>query len=302
MKITVTVLLAILGLMSQAASSQEVQNSDVYGLMTELADEIELIREMMGRPFDDRGRLPVAAVTDDELYFQTQILFVAANRLASELAGGDLLYPPPPPREQIVPADTLRLVEAAHEDIHKVSEALGIVEPVQRQDRSTPIAATGVLSLVLDVNRQIDLLLEREFSSADVHRRLTVAVTQAAGILAGRGLPSPVPDDLGQPRLPADVYRSLLETLELVTRVAGQMGIDTLAVGLRRNIPSDVRPSDVYHLAQFLVADLSAIARASGTEPVAVELGTVPEHIFPVHTYRLAQMLAHQIEVFSTVH
>ena len=70
-----------------AAQSQEVDNARAYALANQVADELELVRERMGRPYDDSPRLPVSAVTELELYFQTQSLLGKANQLAQELAG-----------------------------------------------------------------------------------------------------------------------------------------------------------------------------------------------------------------------
>jgi hypothetical protein len=282
-------------------AAQDVEYSDVYMTVTELADEVELIREIMGRPFDDSARLPVAGISATELYFQGEILLVGANRLASELAGTELVYPPPVPVGAITPADTLRLVDAALVDVRRVRDALAITEPVVREDRDTPITPTGVFSVVLDVNRQLNLLLDDELASRDVHQRLTVAVTHAAGILASRGRRSPLPADTLEPKLPADVYRELLEALDLATATARRAGIDVLTLSSRRNVSDDIRPGDVYHVAQFLVADLTALALAVGSEAVAIELGPFPRHVFPAHTYRLAVLLRRQLEAIDAL-
>ena len=37
-----------------------------------MADELEIVRERMGRPYDESPRLPVSAVSELELYVQTR--------------------------------------------------------------------------------------------------------------------------------------------------------------------------------------------------------------------------------------
>ncbi len=294
------VVIASLALLVAARpAAAQVSNSDIYETVGELADEAELIRERMGRPFDDSGRLPLSAISTFELYFQVETLFVAANRLAYELADAEPRFPPPLPAGEITAADVKRLADAALASIRLVRDSLGFTEPVTRVDRSTPITPTGVFSVVLDTNRQLDLLLNDSFSSADVHQRLIVASTLAAGVLASLGVPSPQPAPFDEPKLPADVDTLLFDVLDLATTVVSRAGIDVLTLSTRRNVPEDTRPADVYHLAQFLVADLAALARARDADPVALEFGMQPRHVFPLHSYRLALLLQRQIEALD---
>ena len=55
--------LAIAAFPATGTLGQEIDNTDAYALANQLADEVELVRERMGKPFDDSPRLPVTAVT-----------------------------------------------------------------------------------------------------------------------------------------------------------------------------------------------------------------------------------------------
>ena len=276
-------------------------NADVYVTVTELADEVELIREVMGKRFDDTARLPVTGVTPIELYYQIETLVVASNRLAHEYADATLAYPPPPPDGAIEPADLLRQVERALADVRLVRAALGITESVLREDRDTPIAETGVFSVVLGANRQLNLLIGDEFDSADVHSRLVVATTLAAGILRSNGQAPPALPAVEPPRLPSDVYLELLESIDLLTDIGHRLSVPMLTLSSRRNVPIDVQSGEVYHLAQFLVADLQALARSVGATPAAIDFGPLPRHVFPSHTSRLAALLGSQIDAIDAI-
>jgi hypothetical protein len=281
---------------AQPAAAQEISNSDVYVTVTELADEVELIREVMGRPFDDSPRLPVSGIGLFELYMQTETLLLRSNRLASELAGTERISAPPVPAVDPSPAAILMLVEVALGDIRRVRNELGITEAVIREDRGTPIAATGVFSVVLDTNRQLNLLLDDPFDSADVHGRLVMAAMLAAGILNDLGRSSPASAVSTDPRLPVDVLRNLLDCLSLAADVARAAGVDTLTVSARRNVPPDVTPGHVYDVAQFLVADLILIARRRGASSGEIDLGPVPRHIFPAQTYVVSELIVRQLQ------
>ena len=89
------VLLALLPV--AAAHAQNQDNAAAYALANQVADELELVRERMGRPFDDSPRLPVSAVSELELYYQTQSMLRKANQLAQDLAGAAPRSPGPVP-------------------------------------------------------------------------------------------------------------------------------------------------------------------------------------------------------------
>ena len=42
----------------KVAEAQAVDNATTYALANQLADELELVRERMGRPYDESPRLP----------------------------------------------------------------------------------------------------------------------------------------------------------------------------------------------------------------------------------------------------
>ncbi len=106
------------------AHAQRVDNVDVYVLADQLANEVELIREVIGRPYDDSPRLPVGGVTPAELYLQAQTLFRKANQLARELADAERAAPPPAPDGEVQPKDTYEVVRAALEQILLVKREL----------------------------------------------------------------------------------------------------------------------------------------------------------------------------------
>ena len=282
------------------AAQEEVSNSDIYVTVTELGDEVELIREAMGRPFDDSPRLPVSGVNLFELYAQIETLLLRSNRLANELADAELMALPPLPASNVSAVDVLALAEAALGEIRRVRAELGVTEEVVREERGTPIAPTGVFSVVLDTNRQINLLLDRSVSSADVHERLVLASQLAAGIIDRLGAVAPAPAPMAAPRWPFHVFHNLLECLGRAHEIGRMSGVELLTVSARRNVPVDVTQGHVYDIAQFLVADLALLARHLDAEPVEIDLRPMPRHIFPVHTNALAEQILRQLEVIST--
>ena len=280
-----------------AAHSQDVDNAAAYALANQVADELELVRERMGRPFDDSPRLPVSAVSELELYFQTQSLLRKANQLAQELAGAAPRSPGPAPSGEISPDDVYSLLDDALAQIRVAAEAIGITERATFEQRVTSIAATGVFLVVIDINRQLNQMLRVPIGDAEVFEEVSAAITHAAALLATypgtTTVPEPPPFD-GYKR-PSDVYERLMECMDAVIRVAPKIGVQVLGLSARRNVPEDMEPGHAYDIARFLVADLAALADARDVPTVRVSL-PAPKHIFPTEVYAHAGILLRQLE------
>lgn len=284
-------------LIALGASAQTIENKDVYVLANQLADEVELIREVMGRPYDDSPRLPVSQASAFEVFFQAQTLYRKANQLAHELAGVPRQLTPPPPDGEITPADVHALVASALEQIRLVKAEIGIEEDVPLAVREASISPTGNFLIIIDINRQLNLLISTTIRSADVFEEVTNAAVYAAGILqrvtGQTALPEPVFEGY---KRPSDNYRRLLECIELVNRIAPKAGVSVLGISARRNLPDDVEPGHVYDIANILVADLALLAKAFDAEDVRPAPGPTPKHVFPSHVYQRTGVLLALLE------
>ena len=282
--------------MHSLAGAQSVENPDVYAMASQVADEIEIIREVMGRPYDDSPRLPATGVSQFEVYFQAQTLFRKSNQLAQEYAGAARVPAPPVPEGELLPADTHAVVAAALEQVLAVKEALGIDLEIPAQSRGSA-SATGVFMTILDTNRQLNLLLDVPILPRDVYEQVTLAVLYSAAILSEQGVEDYVPDAApfdGYKR-PADVYRLLLNSADILSRLADRSGVSVLRLSSRRNIPDDIEPGHVYDVARILVAGLAVVSDAVGAEDVFPEMER-PEQIFPTQVYARATVLLQQLE------
>jgi len=290
--------IAALSLLPLAAvQSQEADNAAAYALANQVADELEIVRERMGRPYDDSARLPVSAVSELELYFQTQSLLRKANQLAQELAGAAPRSPGPVPSGAVTAADVYALLEDSLAQIRLAAEAIGITERAPFERRVASIAPTGVFLVVIDVNRQLNKMLRVPISDAEVFDEISSAITYAAALLAMYPGATPVPElpPFEGYQRPADVYRRLTECMDAVIRVAPKVGVPVVALSARRNIPDDTEPGHVYDIARFLVADLAALAEAKNARRARVAL-PAPKHVFSTEVYAHAGILLRQLE------
>jgi hypothetical protein len=290
-------LLAAWLLTSCGALQAQPDNAAAYALANQVADELEIVRERMGRPYDDSPRLAVSAVSELELYFQTQSLLRKANQLAQELAGAAPRSPGPTPSGQVGPADVYALLDDALAQIRVAAEAIGITERATFEQRVTTIAPTGVFLVVIDVNRQLNLMLRVPISDAEVFDEISSAITYAAALLAtypgATAVPEAPPFD-GYKR-PADVYLRLTECMDVVIRVAPKVGVEVLGLSARRNVPEDTSPGHAYDMARFLVADLAALAGARNVPHARVSM-PAPKHVFSTEVYAHAGILLRQLE------
>src|SRR6187200_1767044 len=176
------VLLALLPV--AAAHAQNQDNAGAYALANQVADELELVRERMGRPFDDSPRLPVSAVSELELYYQTQSMLRKANQLAQDLAGAAPRSPGPVPSGEVSSDAVYALLEDSLAQIRVAAEAIGITEQATFEQRVTSIAATGVFLVVIDINRQLNQMLRVPIGNTEVFEEVSAAITSAAALLA----------------------------------------------------------------------------------------------------------------------
>ncbi len=297
---TLTILIALTAMAQMpfaAAQPQEIDNATVYALANQLADELELVRERMGRPYDDSPRLPVSAITQNELYFQTQLLLRKVNQLARELAGASPRPPGLVPSGEIQAADVHALLEDALEQIRHVADAIGITEQVDIAPRGAPLSPTGVFLVVIDINRQLNLMLGVPIGDADVYDEIATAITYAGSLLATYPGAVAVPDapPFDGYRRPADVYRRLTECIDVMIRVAAKVDLPVAGLNSRRNIPDDITPGHIVDVARLLTADLAALASLRNAPLMRPEL-PAPKHIFATEVHTQAGILLRQLE------
>ena len=228
-----------------------------------------------------------------------------ANRLAEELGAAERVAPPTLLEEEIVPANVLGIVDLARVQIDAVRGELGMTYGAEARDLDPDREPRDVMREIVQASRQLNFLLDRQFKPEDVYGRLELAATYVAGALTehesepayGR-LP---PFESG--KMPADVYRRVLECLELATVVGEKHGISMLKLNLRRELRRrDIVPADVYDLATTLLSELAYLTLVLDARDVEAPPIERPSHIFPSHVYRLAGMLQDELARLEAMH
>lgn len=287
-----------LGVGSNAIAEDETTSAHVYQAVVQLGAEVDLVREVMGRPESTTDPWIVVAAEPRHVFYQALTLLRKANRLAVELTEEQRVGLLPVPEGEIQPSLVLDVINRASMQVDAVRNELGITYRAEPPELEADRQPSDVLREIVQVSRQLNFLIDRQFRPADVYGRLELAATYVAGALT-EDETAPVYGELPpfeSGKVPADVYRRVLECLELATVVGERRGVDVLKLNLRRELRRrDIAPADVYDLATTLlseVAYLTLVLEAKDVDTPPIER---PRHIFPSHVYRIAGMLQDEL-------
>lgn len=302
---SVITVLALAAVGFHTAADEEITPAHVYQAVDQLSANIGLIREVMGRPETTTEPWVVIDAQPRHVFYQAMTLLRKANRLAEELGAAERVAPPPLLEEEIAPANVLGVVDLARGQIDAVRRELGMTYGAEPGELDLDREPRDVLREIVQASRQLNFLLDRQFKPGDVYGRLELAATYVAGALTedesepvyGR-LP---PFESG--KIPADVYRRVLECLELATVIGEQHGVSMLKLNLRRELRRrDIAPADVYDLATTLLSELAYLTLVLDAKDVEGPPIERPSHVFPSHVYRMAGMLQDELARLEARH
>lgn len=292
------VALLSLGVAANTTAGEDTTSAHVYQAVVRIGADVDLVREVMGRPESTTDPWIVVEAEPRHVFYQALTLLRKANRLAGELVNERRVGLLPVPEGEIQPALVFEVIERAGAQIDAVRGELGITYRAETPELDADRQPADVLREIVQISRQLNYLIDRRFKPEDVYGRLELAATYVAGALTQD---EAVPEYGELPpfesgKVPADVYRRVLECLELATVIGERRGIDVLKLNLRRELRRrDIAPADVYDLATTLlseVAYLTLVLEAKDGDGPPIE---PPKHIFPSHVYRIAGMLQDEL-------
>ena len=278
-------------------NAADIEPPDVYQAVRQVSQDIELVREVMGRPKLDAPTWVVEHAEPRHVYYQAQTLFRKVDRLNRQFTNEESTMPRVPTGE-IEPQHVLQVIHAAQGLVENVREELGINYrselPVREADREPK----DVFRETVQLGRQLNLMLDRPIQPQDVYGQIELAATYVAGALT-TDESIPVYGELPpfEPhKVPADVYRRVLECLGIAQDIGAQNGISVLQLNLRRELRRrDIIPSDVYDLATTVLAEVAYLTLTLDAFDVDVPPIERPKHVFPSHVYQMASMLQEEL-------
>jgi len=194
------------------------------------------------------------------------------------------------------PKDVYEMLGEALNRIHRVKNALGIVEQSKPPPLKAAVQPSQVFIAIVDANREVNGLLDQQFSPGDVFQQVTVAVANTARLLDSPGEISTPPDvpEFERRKRPTDVYRRLLDCFEKVCRVGEISKVPMLRIELAEEQIEKAEPSDVYDIASLLVSELTYLRRRL---PVSAPPRRTysPGRKLPSHVYQRAGILQTQL-------
>jgi len=296
--LTVAILVALGANAAHADAHEDVDAPDLDVVLERVRAEVELLRFHMGKPENTQGSPTVDDVQPHEGFLQAQNLFRKVNRLARELVGAPRLSPPVAPADhtEILIGDIYDPLAASLEQILDIKAKLGITEQVEPPERVPSRDLTSVYRVMVQTNRQLNLMTESTFSAGDVYDQVSLAITYAGGILSAFPDTDPIP---GAPpfeagKSPDDVYRQLSDCLRLNRNIANTVGFELLRYDPRGFRRAEALQSDVYDLATLLVSYISRVATRLDAPEIYPDIAK-PKYVFSSHAYQHVGILRQQL-------
>lgn len=272
-----------------------IEPADVFVHIKLVNKELEHLRFVMGRPKNDQPELDVTNAAPREVFFQALTLFRKADRLSFEYTR-QYGEEPEIPSENIETATVFNTVDAALERLRSVKQRLGISYRATPSSPAPSHTPTHVFREIVQANRQLNLLLDRQFSPADVYQQVTAAVGYASQVLAqfpeATRLPA-VPKFIPG-KQPTDVYQRLTVCLERVRRISEISGQNMLTLTVTEEQWAVATSSDVYDVASLLVSELAFLHSQLPNAKMPRRV-VHPGRRFPSHVYQRAGLLERQL-------
>jgi len=272
--------------------------SDTDAIPAQIAaysQDLERLRRFMGAPKIGKFNIGIHSDLTRDLYFQTLTLWQKTDRLLFEISRVRAT-PPPTPAGELGTPDILANLQDAHGILQQIMRALEI--PPEPETRTDPIPARpDNFTALLDLNRQVDLLLERHFAPSDVYMEITLAIDYAARLLARYPEAIRIPEEppFEPNKQPSDVYQRLIACLRSIVHIAQILGFTVLDIDTRQTDMTQLTPGDVYMVASLVVSQLNHLYKKLGdNKPVAPAF--YPGRKFPAHSYQWAGILQAQLQ------
>lgn len=291
----------------------DIAPPDVYLAVLGLQYELAALRYVSGRSSaGDSVDLRVDAAEPRHVFYQAQVLFRKANQLGEEFADRRTLpleevnadwrrsSPRPMPEgREIAPADVLQVITDVRDRIKAVllllNVNIAIQDPPERDGSKEP---KDVLAQILKANRDINLLLHREFRMRDVYEQVLLAINYAADL--GAGYPSR--EKLAERKQPIDIYQRLLDCLSLLREVGESLDVSVIDLRAVGNIAADdVTAADTFVLTTILISDLAHMAQHTNAEHTTPPRGEYrrPRYLLPSDVFDLVGVLEAQLAALA---
>lgn len=277
---------------------QDITPPDVFAHVSLVRAELEDLRAYMGRPKDQSPEFPVSEAEPREVFFQALTLFRKANRMSFEQTR-TREPEPAPPETKIMPGHVYAAVDQALQRIQSVKKKLRLDRQVDKDLPDPSKTPSDVFRSIVHANRQLNLLLERQFSPSDVFQQVTVAIAYTERLIEqfpGANSTVPTAPEFETNKVPGDVYRRLLGCFDKVQLITARSGRQVLKLGDVDDMEiSRAAPSDVYDVASLVVSEL-AFVHAELPDAARPRKAYFPGRKFPSDVFQRVGILEKQLD------
>ncbi len=285
-----------------AANETTIGPPQVFARVMKIQADLELIRNKMGKPQAGSPMLHISKAAPREVFFQALTLFQKANRLSCEQTR-KRGKTPKTPQGNIRPSNVLAVVNAAWDRLRRVQTSLGIDTPSPDIAPDASKTPTDVFNAIVQTNRQLNLVLDQEFTPSHVLQQVATAVEYTAQLIRQfpKATARPSPPEFQPKKRPADVFNRLIHCTGQVQQIMRASGLAMLTLKTHNAQNVKVTPSDVYDVATLLVAELAHLQRQllNATEPPKVYRRQ--QRTFPAHVYQHAGVLEMQLHTLRAL-
>lgn len=266
----------------------------ISGQIAAFSRDLERLRRFMGAPKASELDIGIRAAIPRDLYFQALTLWEQTDRLSFEISRTRAQSPP-------IPADAIGLPEVlgrlqdAYQQLRRIMQQLQIAHS-NGAATGDAIVTADFFNATLNLNRQLNLLLERHISPSDVYQEVTLAIAYCARLLARYPDAVRIPPEppFAPDQLPRDVYLQLIECLQSIVRIFDRLGLAILTIDTRQTELDQLQPGDVYMIAAMIVSQLDFLYKHLNiAQPPPQPI--YPGLKFPAHTYQRAAILQAQL-------
>jgi hypothetical protein len=267
----------------------EIKPANCYARARRLLGEVTLVRDELGRNEDSRQVPEIEGAQPRECYFEAIAAWRKAERLADEVGvRTSRAVPPTPALKDIKPGHVLQVLDAVVQIVAEVKSPLGIAESVVEPGIEPSRQPSDVLSTIIRINREMSRCLERPFTPTDVYETVALASAYATSLGATAELAP-----FERKRKPQNCYEMLASCLSAAAGHVNQKGQKAL---VKRGMPADVLPGDVYDIAILVMGEIAFLHSLTTSAPCVQPFTPLGRgHRMPSDVYQLARTLEKQL-------
>ncbi|MCF6766949.1 hypothetical protein L3V86_01015 [Thiotrichales bacterium 19S11-10] len=274
--------------------------SAILDRLSFLNNNLDLIRQAIGKPKIKKPAYHVRNAHLNEVYFQTQILSQKANLLAYNVTG-IYIHQPNNLDIDITLDDIMTNIENSNNRIGLVKENLSISN-IQNNQAFKKGNLDDIFNMLIVSNVKLDNISYQKTSPVDVFKQIKMSIEYIDDVLSFYNLSTKIKQPQKQVnKRPIDVFYLLIKCLNDIQNLAKKLNIKTLSV--ETNIAktnTHITPNDVLSIAKIILAEVKYLDSQLISNPLNrhILLQNI-KYKTPSNVYYEAEVLSSKIKLLD---